>query len=65
MTYAIKTSAKPNVWFITENIDVALNLLHSLQLENPDCFVERQSYGDGGDLQLVTTFMNGELIYDN
>lgn len=65
MTYTIKTTAKPNIWFITDNIDVALNILQILQTENPDCPVQRQSYGDAGDLQLITTFINGRMIYDN
>ena len=65
MTYTIKTSAKPNVWFITEDIDKALDIMHTLQVENPNCPIERQSYGDAGDLQTVTTFINGKIVYDN
>lgn len=65
MTYTIKTTAKPNIWFITENIDMALELLYTLQIEFPNCPVERQSYSDAGELQTVTTFINGHIVYDN
>ena len=65
MTYTIKLQNKPNFWIITEDIDKALDIMYRLQVEHPNLEIERQSYGDDGDLQTETTFMNGRLVYDN